>query len=238
MPIHDLKVAADDLTAWLCRQPTLDDPCQQRIPWNPEAWAEHGSRWSGIDERAKSGGWSTISRDEVFAVRDSGDPVATFVASMVFGFGDRGYGPTRTSRMLATEDAGDKIREASRILRTQGAGEAHRYLINSAGRLAWCRTAFLSKFLYFEGFGRTPGPQPLILDALVQRSLAEFTTVRLNWTQDYADYCSLVDRVARQGCPTDPCGTVPWTADAIEATLFGVAKRRGRSSAAGRASPS
>jgi hypothetical protein len=179
------------------------------VVWFPERWradsARNPQQADLVDtlalRTASHGhgpkGGQRISRADVFDCRARG-PVAVFVASMIFGFGDRGYGPSRTAKMLATPDAEAKIIEADRLLHAEGAGAAHRYLINRPGRLAWCRTPFITKFLYFAGFGqRVPGDPPLILDQVVRdRLMAHGFRFRLHYTEDYLQYLELARELA------------------------------------------
>jgi hypothetical protein len=91
--------------------------------------------------------------------------------------------------MLATPGALHKIGEAQWLLSTRGAVEAHRHMINRPGRLAWCRTPFITKFLYFAGFDTAPGLQPLIFDQFVRDRLAKYgPDLRLHYSDDYAQY--------------------------------------------------
>lgn len=134
---------------------------------------------------------------------------------MIFGFGPVGYGPARTEKMLATPDARQKIVTASELLHTSGAGEAHRFLINPVGRLAWCRTPFISKFLYFDGYGRSPSTQPLIFDQVVRDRLGVMGhPLRLNYTADYVKFCELAATIAAK---MDPPLDRP---DIVEVALF------------------
>ncbi len=184
------------------------DVSAHAVSWFPDRWRrpqgeplhDHKAlidRLADETEPAVSGSAHRISRATVFNCRGGG-PVDVFVASMIFGFGNRGYGPSRTNKMLATTSAVDKIVEADRILRTKGAKEAHRYLINRDGRLAWCRTPFITKFLYFDGFDNdTPGNNPLILDQFVVDRLAGFGhSFRLHFTDDYDAYLALAAKLA------------------------------------------
>jgi hypothetical protein len=169
------------------------------VRWAPDKWRSElglGAYRYVLDEladrtRPETASTRSISRKDVFELRDRG-PVAVFVAAMVFGFGSVNYGPSRTSKMLATPDAEAKINSASEILLASGSEAAHRFMINPPGRLAWCRTPFISKYLYFAGFESTPGLQPLIFDQVVQTRLASLGhSVRLNYTTDYVEFLRL-----------------------------------------------
>jgi hypothetical protein len=134
---------------------------------------------------------------------------------MIFGFGPVGYGPARTEKMLATPNALERIDTASNLLHASGAAEAHRFLINPAGRLAWCRTPFISKFLYFDGYGRCPGAQPLIFDQFVRDRLEIMGhPLRLHYTDDYVKFCELAATLAAE---MDPPLNRP---DIVELALF------------------
>lgn len=151
---------------------TDDDVLSHQVRWNPDRWrypdiepwmetvVEQAQNASLVDGR-----WHRISRRATFDLAADG-PRTAFVAAMIFGFGDRGYGPQRTCWMLQTADATLKIEQAS-IKLADGVDGAHRYMINRPGRLAWCRTPFISKYLYFAGYDNEIAPRPLIFDQVV-----------------------------------------------------------------------
>jgi hypothetical protein len=140
---------------------------------------------------------------------------------MVWGFGNRGYGPWRTARMLAAPDAEDRVAEVLRVAREEGAVAAYE-AIAGACRLDRMGPVFATKLLYFAGKGsRLPGKAPVVLDRLVGLLLSEHG-VALRWGRfhpgDYARYLDLVDSIGRR-VGADP--------EDVECALFDAAVRSG-----------
>lgn len=179
------------------------DVMNHGVVWYPERWKVPALGRLGqlVDDLAvatREADSHVIRRRHVFDARSRGNS-DLFAASMIWGFGDRNYGPRRVEFMLGTAKAHEKIEGAARVLETDGAVEAHRYMINARGRISWCRTPFISKFLYFAGFGAVDGAQPLIFDAVVQERLTEAgLDLRLHYTDDYAQYLTTAADWARE----------------------------------------
>lgn len=170
---------------------------EHAVRWRPAAWdqpeLEALAPLVGQLERSTlHGDEHLISRADVFAYRDR-HALDIFGASMIWGFGPTNYGPRRVEWMLGTPGAIEKLEHAVEIFSSEGAVEAHRFMLNPPGRLAWCRTPFITKFLYFTGFGLAiPGLQPLIFDDRVRASLAESgIDIALNSTSGYEAFLEL-----------------------------------------------
>lgn len=114
---------------------------------------------------------------------------AAFVAAMVWGYGNVGYGPFRTARVLAENRAATgTLRDVAAVLRSDGGPDAFAWLRKN--RLTWLGVAFATKYLYFCSVPSQPAPA-LVLDRLVQRWLQEHAEmwVRLDWrVADYRNY--------------------------------------------------
>ncbi|MGW3404793.1 8-oxoguanine DNA glycosylase OGG fold protein [Streptomyces zhihengii] len=97
-----------------------------------------------------------------------------FVATQVWGYGRAGYGPCRTSQVLAQPKAEVVFAEAVRLLVDEGAVAAYD-MLNTLDGLG---PAFLTKFLYFAGqaLPEVRGPLPLILDRVVAGVLRRHAT--------------------------------------------------------------
>jgi hypothetical protein len=93
-----------------------------------------------------------------------------FIATMIWGYGVRGYGPWRTSRMLECPELSDIINHVFQSVKDNDLLTAYEIM-----RIQWCGPAFLTKFLYVVGLGVDttikPHLQPLVLDSLVRISL-------------------------------------------------------------------
>jgi hypothetical protein len=102
------------------------------------------------------------------------------------------------------------------MLKADGAVAAYsRFLRGGESNVTWLGPAFFTKLLYFAGFDRTPGPQPLILDRFVAKTLGWRTT---GWTA--TDYGTYLDAA------TSWAGEYATTPDVVERTLFEIGKRR------------
>ncbi|MGW1164808.1 8-oxoguanine DNA glycosylase OGG fold protein [Streptomyces sp. NPDC002550] len=97
-----------------------------------------------------------------------------FVATQVWGYGDRGYGPFRTRQVLAQPDADVVIADAVSLLRYEGPTAAYEKL-NTVDGLG---PAFLTKYLYFAALAlpKVTGLRPLILDSVLADVLRQHAT--------------------------------------------------------------
>jgi hypothetical protein len=92
-----------------------------------------------------------------------------FSASMIWGFGgdrEAGYGPWRTSRMMASEEFRETLNCTSNLVLAGSIGEAY-----DKFKIDGCGPAFFTKYFYFLGRAVNVNTCPLILDAMVARSL-------------------------------------------------------------------
>jgi hypothetical protein len=216
----------------------LHDVDGHAVPWNPARWARLTTfqpllRRIESEHATNKRGLPTISRRFIHALQD--EPAdQLLVASMVFGFGLSGYGPSRTEKMLAgaTGDIGDtrtrleKIREAAR----QSPEDGFVALWHAGTAVKHLRTAMGTKFLYFAA-GRPTPRMPLILDAVVVAAvedLAKRALVKPGLTfrpalrgvrTAYSDYLAFAQDVA----PKD------FATDAVECALFRYGQARKRS---------
>lgn len=91
---------------------------------------------------------------------------------LAWGHGIRGYGPFRTGRILAREQAGERLEAALSGLRADAVAPAvledcyERF--TTTAKVPGLGAAFFTKLLYFSGYRRGRGGiQPLILDRVV-----------------------------------------------------------------------
>ena len=155
--------------------------------------------------------------------------VGAFVVTMLWGYGDAGYGPSRVARILTqssvrSRDASQldsevvsKLRQSIAIADDQGAVDAYRYL-NNDGHIGGLGPAFFTKWLHFGTRRRVLDANTApILDRLVVAYLnLHDVTIRPGHTDDYAQYIALL---ARWGRPTrnQPAG---FTASEVEERIF------------------
>jgi hypothetical protein len=118
-------------------------------------------------------------RTACLQVGESGDAAEfAFIAAMAWGYGNVGYGPFRTNRILtARSDAAARLATVAATLKEAGAIAAYEKLSNECA-LRWLGPAFGTKFIYFCPQG--PGGPALILDRLVSRWLNREANERLN----------------------------------------------------------
>jgi hypothetical protein len=93
-------------------------------------------------------------------------PRKVFLATMLWGYGTRGYGAYRTSLMLNGKNSQNIIEEAFRLVSIGKHGDAYEMF-----SLPRCGSAFFTKYFYFVGWGSKSTPMPLILDSVVSNSL-------------------------------------------------------------------
>jgi hypothetical protein len=201
----------------------------QKIRWNPRTWREHlnPSYLAVIDtlelsteESPGEPGWHRISRGDVFDCRT--DPVALFIAAMVFGYGPKGNGATRTTWVL---DAAGETGITDLVAAMQSAWEFGQiedvwrtWSPPAPTKILHLDTAFASKVGYFSCYDRAQGAGPLIADAntawAVWALVGEWDT-RAS-AASYAAYVSTAERWA---------GVLGCRSDDIERALFALGKR-------------
>lgn len=136
-----------------------------------------------------------------------------FLATMMWGYGNRGYGAYRTHRMLTDPNAATALPETVALVAQGKLREAYEQCY-----LRHCGPAFMTKFLYAVGLGTNQDPQPLVLDSRVAQTLASLADeagfpiadfVRgspfLQWyPEGYVRYVELINAWARAlGCRPD-----------------------------------
>ena len=85
---------------------------------------------------------------------------------MIWGYGNKNYGPYRVNEMLRTPDFQENLEMASSNMRLGKIGTAYNKF-----NLSMCGPTFVTKYLYFVGLGQTINPMPLILDSVMARFL-------------------------------------------------------------------
>ena len=127
------------------------------------------------------------------------DAVRGFVAAMVWGYGRVGYGPYRTSRVLAANPQAPEVRRhVAEIAVIRGGVAAFEAL--KADRLKWLGVAFATQYLFFCAENGQAGPAP-VLDRLVRGWLRDNvgSTPRLDWhLRDYQAYVEYVTTWAEE----------------------------------------
>ncbi len=144
-----------------------------------------------------------------------------FLATMVWGYSDRGYGAYRVSKMLAQENSKEILSEVLSLANESKPIEAYEFLKNN--RVHNLGPSYGTKFITFNTPRETSAP---ILDSLILLWLKEFASgefdgVNLNtmsWNvKTYSAYCRWIAIHAEK----DACFP-----DEVELVLFRVAEEK------------
>lgn len=158
--------------------------------------------------------------------------VTAFVASMVWGYGQVGYGPYRTERVLTSSpNAIDSLVEVAQIAQDpkRGGLEAFKHIQKERQRpgdyLKYLGPAFGTKYLYFltkasSDVGTTP-----VMDALVAKWFRRYATsiagFNLSWwdSASYERYLLALETWAREIRDAHP-RSAPLDLDDVEFLIF------------------
>ncbi|MBF9315810.1 hypothetical protein [Mycobacteroides chelonae] len=196
-----------ELTALLDAEPTT----QRGFPWDRQAWQTQAHDlphvFSALGDLPDH-----VNRDDVHAVvlseLNADRVLPAFVSAMVWGYGDRGYGPIRVrcvltgtrgrnadkSEVLGTVST--RLAEAVNEVREHGPLAGFR-LMNNSGRIKYLGPAFFTKWLYFASAVTdvdSPEAAP-ILDKQVADWIRKHTgiSLNLNKTNAYEKYLNLLE---------------------------------------------
>lgn len=207
------------------------------------------SRWAGFPDFPFDSDAPLLSvnrrdmTDTAQRCRDDGGWLPLLVASVAWGWGRKGFGPTRlrwifdgNARWVALPVAETQRRLATAVetLDREGAVEAYRYLAG-AGGIPGFGPAFFTKFLYFTDRDGGRRGCSLILDARLARQMRGFWRCRANepyaadgpspdwlwhgpvWTERrYRIYLAFMGRAAAELSESSE----RWTPDLVELLLF------------------
>lgn len=193
----------------------------QAIRWKPANWQAalpgHVEQIERIAASCSAGarpGELLIRRRDAFD-RADGEVVALFLASMVWGHGLNGYGPTRVAKIV--EQAGERLvvsLEAQRAAARSGPAAAWTSFM-STDRVYGLGPAFATKFAYFSSFDQAASsPKPLIADLNTSWAIWKLAGIPRSVARKdkYLRYVELLHRWAD--------ATPGWRADEIEWALF------------------
>ena len=141
----------------------------QSVQWYPERWkVRELERFHGAIEKfskgcLRDGDEYLISRQNVIEFSKSAADV--FVGAMIFGYGDRGYGPSRVKKILQeNKQIFDRNLQAQYEASKNGP-EASWVSHTKTAKLEYLGPAFATKFAYFGArHQKTQVPIPLIAD--------------------------------------------------------------------------
>lgn len=200
------------------RDPTIT---KQALPdrrlWPPE-----------FDELPEKNGSIRVDRRLVFSIAERAirtpenywAAAQLHTAAAVWG-AKPGLSTYRAFKPLSKAAAPERLREALRLVRGEGALSGYKAMLGAKGRLkiADLGSSFLTKFLYFGGWGAKPRlAQPLIMDDDVIDALKDLTEEpwRGGSIDDYKRYIELAGEVAYEANTS---------ADVIEWRLWGWKKK-------------
>ena len=163
---------------------------------------------------------SLISREQVVSFGET--PEKLFIASMVFGYGDRGYGAWRVARICSRVSRDELINafEAQYAAAAMSADASWKSHTGSA-RLKYFGPAFATKFAYFaELRQRAEFPIPLIADANTSKAvnkyfgISESAKVEVSYLQYVDKACEIAAEIGGNTRPDD-----------VERALFEIGKK-------------
>lgn len=192
----------------------VKDVYQNPFQLPTERWRSALGRFPGVaevlDELPAAVGRQDVA--EALTKAWPANVAGAFVATMMWGYGDAGYGPSRVARILTQTPANletntpdsdviAKLRQSIELAAKDGAVAAYRYLNNdSLGHIKHFGPAFFTKWLHFgtRRSGVDSGTAP-ILDRLVIAFLNQHAVkIRPGVTDDYARYIKLLAAWGKQ----------------------------------------
>lgn len=139
--------------------------------------------------------------------------IRLFMASMIWGFGEAGYGPFRTRRILDSPEASANLRELATIASENGGQAAFDHFADMRNKdrnyLKFLGPAFGTKYIYFAQSAKNPQTTTPVMDAVVRRWFVSNTPdtrlVLHYWDPaSYATYVQLLTLWAKELSPEDP----------------------------------
>ena len=141
----------------------------QSVWWYPERWKVPGlKRFHGAVEKLskcclRDGDKYRISRRNVIEFSNSASDV--FIGSMIFGYGDRGYGPSRVKKVLQNNAQIFDRNLLAQYEASKNGPEVSWISHTKTAKLKYFGPAFATKFAYFGArHQNVKSPIPLIAD--------------------------------------------------------------------------
>lgn len=151
---------------------------QQAISWPQGRWKRACSSHAVLGNLPPTLDRKRVRLESANAGTSESAAMNAFLATMVWGYGNVGYGAWRVTQALKDGDAGRKLLDVVTALNSDGPEAAYR-LMAGASRLHRIGPAFGTKFLYFADLG-IHLRRALILDALVAEWLGRNTNFRVD----------------------------------------------------------
>lgn len=197
----------------------------QSIQWFPKKWKDLRFLAPDVNDLTILCGGdrheSKISRRQVIEFGDS--PLRLFLSSMVFGYGDRGYGWWRVENVLKQLPLGEFESRLERQFKAAATSPEASWLSHTRydrARVRYLGPAFATKFAYFAALKqeKTQGI-PLIADANTSKAIDKLFGVQ-NSTRFVEQYVRYVDKV---GEVAGLIGQLT-ASDEVERALFDIGK--------------
>ena len=196
----------------------------QNVQWYPERWRASGLErfYNSVELFSKKcvrdGDNYQISRRNVIDVSRNVDDV--FIGAMIFGYGDRGYGPSRVKRVLQENE---KIFERNLQVQyeaSKNGPEASWVSHTKTGKLKYFGPAFATKFAYFGArYQKVESSVPLIADIDTSWGSWELAKIPRS-VQKLEGYLRYVELAHEWGALHGDFG-----ADEVERALFEIGKK-------------
>ena len=182
----------------------------QPVEWRPDTWKGHWDK-NGLPYRhvldelaAEHGSQGTIRRKFIFDTYQDRPAAELFIATMVWGSGPDNRGPARTGGILKQPAAVARLEDTVRVVRQDGGAAGYRAYY-ARNKLQNLDVAFVTKLLYFAGYGSPHRPRPLIYDRRVAAVAARLPCAPLLpviadgvTTPSYQRYCEWAEVMATQ----------------------------------------
>lgn len=197
---------------------------KQRIPWYPRSWVGakkfRGEILELQDLCEIDGHKSSISREQVLSF--GATPEKLFIASMVFGYGDRGYGAWRVARVRNLVSGGEFSKAIGGQYAAAALSPADSWNTHTGSeRLKFFGPAFATKFAYFAALQQGRDfPMPLIADANTSKAVNKLFGISRS-ARSGSSYVQYVDK-ACEVAATIGGDTRP---DDVERALFEIGKK-------------
>jgi hypothetical protein len=201
-----------------------NSPEQLPMSWNLDKWIkcfpEHREFLTELNSKALNRAEVARLGEEVTSEKEA---IKLFLASMIWGFGNAGYGPFRTRRILDTHSAGAKLLEIAQIANEDGGLAAFKHVANKradCGYLKYLGPAFGTKYIYFAQMAKQPKKATPVMDAVIRRWFAaNIPGMRLNLsTWDLASYEKYIQHLTHWAVALSPGN--PLRLDQIEYLIF------------------
>jgi len=150
------------------------NPMNQEVPFNIGPWQNNNlfnNNILGLFVNISDNFQDVISRENIinFFSNHNNNLLEGFLMSMIWGFGEANYGPSRVSKMLNIDDEVNIILNNAKVaISENGLIEAYNLIKNNIPQIG---VSFISKFLYFLGRGVSVDNYPLIFDKRVATTM-------------------------------------------------------------------